>query len=136
MSEIQDTFIEKILNTLESNGFPAKKVSLPTEKLYEAADNKDLSLNTVLEQIKATGIESEITPEKIIFSKVSLESPLGGFDPSKLKDMSQEEVMKKAQEFMKSMTPDQMSEVKNMYANMSQDEKDEVMKKGKDMGLL
>lgn len=136
MSEIKQNFMDNILKTLESNGFPDKKVSLPTEKLYEAADNKELSLNTVLEEMRAAGTESEVTPEKIIFSKRPIESPLNGFDPSKLKDMDQEELMQKAQEFMKSMTPDQMAEVKNMYDNMSQDEKDEIMKKGKDMGLL
>lgn len=33
-------FVDKILQTLKTNGFPDKRVSLPTEKMYEAADNR------------------------------------------------------------------------------------------------
>ena len=42
-------FAEVVLKNLSGNGFPMKKVSLPLEKLYEAAENKGISFNKVLE---------------------------------------------------------------------------------------
>ena len=42
-------FIVKIMSTLEKNGFPEKRVSLPLEKMYESAHAKGLNFNKVLE---------------------------------------------------------------------------------------
>ena len=71
-------FIEKIVKTLEANGFPEKKVSLPTEKMYEAADNRELSFNQVLEKMRAEfEIQSEVGTEKIVFFKEKAPAPGG-----------------------------------------------------------
>ncbi len=136
MNSNMDSFVEQVVKTLESNGFPDKRVSLPTDKMFDVADRKGLSFNQVLEILKDRGIDSEMGAEKIIFSK-EIQNPFPqGFDPSSLKDMDQAELMKKAQEFMSSMSPEQMAEVQKMYQNMSDEEKAEIMKKGKEMGLV
>lgn len=143
--DIQKEFITKIINNLETNGFPDKKVSLPLEKMYEVADSKGLNFNNVLEEMNQLGISHETTVEKVIFSKMDVDQSnaqdsknnmFGDLNMDSLKDMDQADLMSKVQEMMKSMSPEQMSEIKNMYENMSPEEKDEVMKKGKDMGLV
>ena len=67
-------FITNIMNILERNGFPEKKVSLPLEKLYEDAYKKGFSFNKVLEFLKEKGIDNEKTPEKVIFSPTEPET--------------------------------------------------------------
>lgn len=122
-------FIEKILKTLETNGFPQKRVSLPTEKMYEAADNKGLSFNDVLKELKARHqVDAQIGPEKIIFSQIAVENPFAG--------MSQQEMMKEAQEMMSKMDPEELRKIQEMFTNMTPEQKEELMKKGKDLGLL
>ena len=103
-------FIEKILQTLKTNGFPDTRVSLPTEKMYEAADNKGFSFNQVLEKLKADhNIESQIGPEKIVFSQATPVSPFAGMD--------QEQMMKQAQEMMSKMDPEELKKIQEMKAN-------------------
>ena len=64
------TFIDQIIKNLETNGFPIKRVSLPTEKMFEIADNKGLSFNAVLDEMKVSHqILGAIEDEKIVFSK-------------------------------------------------------------------
>jgi len=115
--------------TLKTNGFPEKRVSLPTERMYEAADNKGLSFNQVLEQLKADhAVEAQIGPEKIIFFQTPVEAPFSG--------MNQEDMMRQAQEMMSQMDPEELRKIQEMFTNMSPEQKEEVLKKGKDMGLI
>lgn len=122
-------FIEKIIKTLETNGFPEKRVSLPTEKMYEAADNKGLSFNQVLEVMKNEHqIEASIGSERIVFSQVKVSTQSPQMDP--------QEMMKQAQEMMSKMDPAELKKLQEMFMNMSPEEKEEIMKKGKDLGLI
>lgn len=115
-------FIEKILQILNSNGFPEKRVSLPTEKMYEVADNKGLSFNQVLEQLKSEhNIDAHIGSEKIVFSVVK---------------MNQDEMLRQAQDMMSQMDPEELRRLQEMFTSMSSEEKEEVMRKGKDLGLI
>ena len=117
-------FVEKILQTLKTNGFPDKKVSLPTEKMYEVSDSKGFSFNTVLEQLKSEHlIEAEIGPDKIVFSKA-------------VTPMNPEDMIKEAQEMMAKMDPEELRKIQEIFTNMSPEEKEEILKKGKDLGLL
>lgn len=116
-------FIDKILETLKKNGFPLKKVSLPTEKMYEVADSKGLSFNHVLEQLKSQfQINAEIGPEKIIFSQEMA--------------MNKDDMMKQAQEMMSKMSPEELRKIQEMFTNMTPEQKEEMMKKGKDLGII
>ena len=45
-----EEFIEQILKNLTDNGFPTKKVSLPTEKMYEIAGLDSLSIANKVEE--------------------------------------------------------------------------------------
>ena len=123
-------FIDRIVSTLEANGFPSKKVSLPTEKMYEAADNKGLSFNAVLEKMKEDlQIEAQIGAEKTVFTKLQLsDNPFEGMD--------QDDMMAKAQEMMGKMSPEELKAIQDQILNMSPEQKAEMMKKGKEMGLV
>lgn len=115
-------FIENILNILKTNGFPAKRVSLPTEKMYEAADNKGFSFNTILQELKARhNIDAQVGPEKIVFSQLAV---------------NKEDMMKQAQEMMSKMSPEEIKKMQDMFMNMSPEEKEEILKKGKDLGII
>lgn len=119
-------FIDHILKILNTNGFPQKRVSLPTEKMYEAADNKGFSFNQVLEELKAThNVDAQIGPDKIIFSQVVASAT-----------SKQEDMMKQAQEMMSKMSPEELKRIQDMFMNMSPEEKEEILKKGKDLGLI
>lgn len=113
-------FTEKILQTLRSNGFPAKRVSLPTDKMFEVADSKGLNFNDVLRSLKEDfGVDSKMGADKIVFSQAT-----------------NEQMMKEAQEMMAKMNPEELRKIQEMFMNLSQEEKEEIMKKGKDLGLL
>lgn len=121
-------FTDNILQTLKNNGFPEKRVSLPTEKMYEAADNRGLSFNKVLEQLNSEhGVAAEVGPDKIIFSNIQEEAP-DSLDP--------QEMIKQAQEMMSQMDPAELQKIQEMFMNMTPEQKEEIMRKGKDLGII
>ncbi len=110
-------FMDLVLKNLQKNGFPGKRVSLPLEKMYAAAEERGVNFNKVLEQLESEkGIINSKEGERIIFSM-------------KMK-------MEDIQEMMKNLTPEQLADIQNMYEKMTPEEKEEIMKKGKDMGYL
>ena len=151
----EDQFIEFIKSTLEKNGFPEKKVSLPLTKVQSAAEGKGLDLDMILSRLKMGGVYSELTIEKVIFSDSEKEETsgadnpfagmggmgglgdmLGGMDLSALQNMSQEELMGQVSSLMENMTPEQQQAMMDMYQNMSDEDRENIMNKGKDMGLF
>lgn len=113
-----EEFIEQILKNLTDNGFPTKKVSLPTEKMYEIADNKGFSLNKVLDLLQEKHhIQADIQTEKIVFSL----SEQGN------------SMFSQAQEMLKNMDPSELARVKEMVENMSPEQRDEMLKKAQSM---
>ncbi len=132
MSNVTEEFITKIISTLNSHGFPDKKVSLPVEKMYEAADNRGLNFNTILEELKTKNIDTQITVDKVIFKDNSLNPKTTNIDP----EMSKENMLKKAQEMVSTMTPEQLAEIQRSFENMTPEQKEEIMKQGKSMGLV
>lgn len=114
-------FTLKVIKNLEANGFPLKKVSLPTEKMFEIADDKGFSFNAVIDLLKSEhSIDAQITAEKIIFTKAH----------------DQENMFQKAQEMMSKMSPEDLQKMQETIMNMSEEERTELMKKGKDLGLV
>jgi hypothetical protein len=118
----KESFLAQIKKNLENNGYPQKKVSFDVEKMYELADNKGLSFNTVLRDLKEIGIDSNITTEKVIFSPVEAQ-------------IDQADMMAQAQEMLSKMDPEEIKKIKDMYENMSESEKETMMKQAKDMGM-
>ncbi len=45
-------------------------------------------------------------------------------------------MMKKAQEMMSKMDPQELKKMQEMFANMTDEEKKEIFKKGKDLGII
>ncbi len=129
---------ELIEKNLRNNGFPQKTVSLPLEKLYEVADKKGVNLNTILDSYRSNGVSVTSNGDKIIFQANSGDkrSPLDGLDLSELNSMNKNELMEKYNELMKNITPDQLSEIKNMYEKMTPNEREEIMRKSKEMGII
>jgi hypothetical protein len=113
-----------ILNNLEQNGFPDKKVSLPLEKMYEVAEKKSANLNTILEELSNEGTLHEKTNDKIIFSQAKSDSPLN------------EDMMAQAQEMMGNMSEEEIQNIQNMVKGMSPEQQQEMMKKAQDMGII
>ena len=119
-------FIEKILDTLNKNGFPQKRVSLPTDRMFEAADNRGLSFNRVLEEMKTLhNIDADVGADKIIFSQTIIKE-----------NLNPEDLMKQAQDMMTQMDPEELRKLQETFMNMSPEEKEEILKRGKDLGLL
>ncbi len=126
-------FAAQILKNLETNGFPSKKVSLPTEKMYEVADKKGHSLNTVLDYMRdEMNVESAIETEKIVFSPLAKETEVNDFGF----DGVTPDMMAKAQEMMAKMDPNQLKEMKDKVMNMSDDERAKMMSEAKKMGMM
>lgn len=124
-----DKFIKSIVSNLESNGFPLKKVSLPTVKMFEIADNRGFSLNKVFDQMKTElNIDTEIGDEKIIFFQVKLEeNPFG--------ELGSENMIKKAQGLMRDMDPAELKKIQEQFMSMSDEDKADLLARGKDLGL-
>ena len=126
-------FTEKIHQTLKNNGYPEKRVSLPTDKMFEVAESKGFSFNDVLQSLKAEySVDSKIGPDKIIFSPAVPQNP----DTNPFAGMNQKDMMKAAQEMMSQMDPEELKKIQEMFTKMSPEEKEEMMKKGKDLGIL
>lgn len=121
--ENMQAFIKQIKNNLEANGFPAKKVSFDVEKMYELADNKGLSFNTVLDELKKENIDSEISTEKVLFSPIQAHN-------------SDQDMFAQAQEMLSKMTPEEIENIKKMYENMSDSDKEDMLKQAKSMGMV
>jgi len=146
--KVYGEFIVKIMETLSNHGFPEKKVALSLDKLYESASNKGLSFNRVLEFLKEKGIDHEKTTEKIIFLErqpeaevvqVEANNPLNdimGMASGMFGNMNLTDMMSKASTLINSMTPEQKAAIQNLYQGMSEEEKQDIMKKAKDMGLF
>ncbi len=118
MTATIQSMAENIMRNLAKHGFPGNSVSLPLERLYESAHRDGVNFNKVLEHLDAQGIGHEKTTEKIIFNLKS----------------SMQDLMTKAQEMMKNMTPDQLAAVKKMVENMSPEEREQMMKMAQSMG--
>lgn len=144
----QQSFIERIKKNLENNGFPKKSVSFDMETLYEAADQKNISLNDVLEELETKDkIIHRKSENKIIFTfddnfekeatlneHSSNESDMAAIF-NKLKDMDQSSLMSNPMEVMKKLSPKEIKILQNFYSSLSASEKEDIIKKGKEMGI-
>ncbi|MCM8531686.1 MAG: hypothetical protein NE330_11035 [Lentisphaeraceae bacterium] len=146
----EDQFIDKIISTIEANGYPEKKVSLPLPKVQAACESKGLELDMILSRLGMKGFYGKVSGEKLIFSEVKEEESaanpfenmggmgdmFGGMDMSALQNMSQEEIMGQVSKLMETMTPEQQEGMMDMYKNMSDEDKEQLLDKGKGMGLF
>jgi hypothetical protein len=151
-------FVQSIIDNIKKNGFPDKKVSLPLEQLYEAAHRRGINLNKVLETLEGIQIAHVKTPEKIVFYPKDREtaprekghpakaapgpspgpSPdlFAGLDPSMLGNLDASGLMQVAADMMKRLNPEQLRSLKDMYDNLSDEEKAAMIENAKKLGLM
>ena len=123
-----DDFIALIMNNLTKNGFPEKRVSFDLETMYERAEDRRLSMNKVLDEMKTRGVDHHKKGDKIIFFQVS--EPVA---PSS-------DFLARAQEMMKEMDQDELAAsqalVQERLQSMSPEERAELFEQIKNMGLV
>ncbi len=130
MTDANQSFLEKIEKNLLKNGFPAKSVSFPLESLYEGAHKCGANLNKILETLSEKGISNEKTVEKIVFTKQDVFSD---DVMEQFKGMDMDDVRSKSEQMMKDMPPEQLEYAKQMFSNMSEQEKKDMMAKAMQM---
>jgi hypothetical protein len=124
-----------VRRNLEKNGFPAKSVSFPLEKLYESAAERGFSFNKVRDELKEAQILSEIEGDRIVFTQESAPDESDGFDMSNMTSMAQQmlakmspEQQKQIMDMMQNMKPEQMAQMKEQWEKMPLEEKQKAMK--------
>lgn len=145
-------FIVKIIKTLSDHGYPAKRVSLPLERMYALAHAKGLNFNKVLSFLQEKNIGHEKTEEKVIFSPITVVAaspsaadrdgrhppspeassdgqPEGAF--AGVKDFGA--MMSKAQEFMKDMSPADLARVQAMVETMTPEQRQDLWQQAQKM---
>lgn len=121
----KEAFIEMILKNLHANGFPNKRVTFDIEKIYEAADKKGFSFNSIIPDLNQQGVAVEIQTEKILFSQFQQEN-----------ETINQDMFAQAQEMLSKMSPEEIDNIKQMYENMSDEEKENIMNQAKNMGMF
>lgn len=117
------SFKDMILKNLQNNGYPAKKVSFPLEKMYEMADSKGENLNDVLKDLEESmNVATEKTLDKIIFKAVLPEN--------------KEDMMAQAKDMMDKMSAQEIKDMQDQVENMSVEDKEKMMEQAKKMGLI
>ncbi len=150
-------FVQSVIDNIKKNGFPEKRVAFPLEKMYEIAYEKGFNFNKVLATLKEIKIDHKKTEEKIIFfpeneelkktAPKPAENPrpanpmdafanMGDLNPDMFKNMNMTDMMSAASSMMKNMKPDQINAMKDMYENLSEEEKKEIMDKAKGLGIF
>lgn len=124
------TVEENILHSIRKNGYPEKRVSLPFQPVFKACKNDEKSLSDVLAGLEEQGIKSKVDGDRILFfdkewSQPEQPNPEFDFDPSS-------EMMQEAMKKMKEMDPNELEKLKQQVANMSPEERDEMMKQAKE----
>ena len=133
------------MRNLEKNGYPHKSVAFPLERMYEAAANKGLSFNRVLERLEVQGVSHEKTPERIIFRPApppkAFDPASLPFDPSslpgldQLQGMSPEQMMQAAAQAMQQLSPDQQQAIMGMVQGMSDEDRAQMLERAKKLGI-
>ncbi len=143
-------FVQNVIDNVKKHGFPDKKVAFPLEQLYEAAEEKGLNFNKVLETLDGIQIAHTKTPEKIIFYPKDREPPSPSprpstdidmnlsvdLDPAMLENMDLNGMMQAAAAAMKNMSPEQLQSIKSMYDNLSDEERAAMIEQARKLGLL
>jgi len=132
-----ETVVKSILATLEKNGFPEKKVTLPFQAIFKACKKHDTTLSNVLNHLKTSDILHETIGDRILFYHKTL-------SPSKKKEDAadpglgadsgiSEEAYAEAMEKLKQMDPQEVERMKKQVMDMSPEEQAELMKKAQEL---
>ena len=138
---------ESIKLSIRKNGFPEKAVRLPFKPVFESSKKYGTSLTEVLKNLEAESIFSKIEGNHIEFrsaekqaqqnshnekpSEETTSSPKeseNDFNFPGLGGLNMETLQEKAQQQMANMTPEQLSDILKMAENMSDEEKQNILK--------
>jgi hypothetical protein len=130
---------DSIKHTISKNGFPGKVVRLPFKPVYDSCKKNGTALADVLDHLKTENVLGSMEGDFIVFrspekaaeavqAKETAPKEDSGDSSwwSKLPGMG--ELPSMAKEAMAKMTPEQMAEIKNRIANMSDEEKQNILK--------
>ena len=132
---------DSIKHSIQKNGYPEKVVRLPFKPVYDSCKKNDTALADVLQLLKEENILGSMEGDYIVFrspekaaeavqAKQAASKEGSGADDSswwsKLSGLG--DLSSMAKEAMDKMTPEQLAEVKERVANMSDEEKKNILK--------
>ena len=130
---------DSIKRSINKSGFPGKVVRLPFKPVYDSCKNNDTALADVLDHLKTENVLGSMEGDYIVFrspekaaeavqaGKAAPQEESG--DPSwwsKLPGIG--DLPSMAKEAMAKMTPEQLADVKKRVENMSDEEKQNILK--------
>jgi hypothetical protein len=119
--------------------------------MYEVAYTKKLNFNKALTLLDERGIAHEKTEQKIIFfpktaepdlsaaaghDRFGIDSIFAGLGPDAAGNGSFQDLLAQVETVMKGMSPEQLRQVEELYRNMDDGQKADLMQKARDSGLL
>jgi len=130
---------DNIKHSITKNGFPDKVVRLPFKPVYDSCKKNDIALADVLDHLKTENILGAMEGDYIVFR-----SPEKAAESVQAKEAAPKEdsddaswwsklpgigdLPSMAKEAMAKMTPEQLAEIKDRVANMSDEEKKNILK--------
>ena len=121
---------ESILNSIQKNGYPQKKVALPFQPIFQACKKQDTSLSKVLKNLEEKDVLNEMRDDRIIFyHRNTFRTQSKVDDPYDVP----EDLLKEASERLKSMDPAELEKMKKKVMEMSPEERDNLMKQAQDI---
>ncbi len=132
---------DSIKHSISKNGFPGKVVRLPFKPVYESCKKHGTALADVLDHLKAENILGAMEGDYIVFRspekaaeavqarEAAPKEDSGADDSSwwsKLPGIG--DLPSMAKEAMAKMTPEQLADVKKRVENMSDEEKQNILK--------
>ncbi len=141
--------IASILHSIEKNGFPEKSVKLPFKPVFESCKQHQTSLTEVLKILENQGIVGGFKEDSIVFRTLQKEEELklsekknkseidpnlweamAGMGPTKTTQDPPNfgDLQNMIQNFSSQLTPEQWSEIQKQLENMSEEEKQNILK--------
>ncbi len=137
---VSNPVADSIKHSIRKNGYPEKVVRLPFKPVYDSCKKNDTALADVLDHLKGENILGAMEGDYIVFRspekaaeavqarKEAPKESSGADDSSwwsKLPGMGDMSSM--ARDAMAKMTPEQLAEIKDRVANMSDEEKKNIL---------
>ncbi|MFQ5443428.1 MAG: hypothetical protein ACE5EK_02305 [Nitrospinales bacterium] len=136
--EARQAVEESIKHSIRKNGYPEKIVRLPFKAVYDSCKQHDASLSDVLEHLSEEQIFGKIKGNVIEFKAPGKPDPVGkdsspaGIHPTDFPfaggtpDLDQ--LQQLGLEYLAKMTPEQIEELRDRVANLSDEEKANILK--------
>ena len=135
---------DSIRHSIHKSGFPGKVVRLPFKPVYDSCKKNGTALADVLDHLKAENVLGAMEGDYIVFrspekaveaeqsrAKAPKEDSGDSSWWSKLPGMG--DLPSMAKEAMAKMTPEQLADIKKRVENMSDNEKQNIIKMMSDM---